>query len=106
MLMNDPMQNFDALIARLKWEKNDRRQNARLKAARRLRIICSGGAGTVSGMLIDLSKSGARLRPLGSRNLPSAFALQLQPDLVVPCEVVYQHDGYVGVKFLKRLERN
>ena len=59
-------------------------------------------AGAVSAMLVDLSKSGARLRVLGSKSLPSAFALELERDLIVPCEVVHQHDGHVGVKFQRR----
>lgn len=100
--MNDPMQNLNALIAQLTWEKNDRRRDARLKAASRLRIIFPGGTRSVSGILIDLSKSGARLRPLASQELPCEFALELQHDLIVPCKVVYQKDGHVGVKFLKR----
>ena len=100
--MDDPIQNLDAFIARLKSERKDRRQNARLKTARRIRIIFPGGAGAVSAMLVDLSKSGARLRVLGSKSLPSAFALELERDLIVPCEVVHQHDGHVGVKFQRR----
>ena len=104
--MNDPMQNLDALIARLKWEKNDRRRDTRLKAARRLRITYPGCTKAVFGMLIDLSRSGARLRPIGSKDLPSEFSLELQPNLIVPCKIVHQYDGHIGVKFRKRSERN
>ena len=104
--MNDPIQNLDALIARLKWEQNDRRRDPRLRATRRLRIIDPAGTKAISAMLIDLSKSGARLRSMASKDLPSEFNLELQPNLIVPCLVIYQNGGFAGVRFARRSGRN
>jgi hypothetical protein len=98
--MSDPMKKLDALILKLKWEKDDRRQNGRLKQARRLRIVCNNGAGTVSGMLIDLSTSGARLRAMSDTDIPDEIGLELEQGLVIPCKIVYRNDADLGVKFI------
>ena len=91
---------LDVLISQLKWEKDDRRHSGRLKQARRLRIVCNDGAETISGMLIDLSKCGARLRAMSDTEIPDELGLELEEGLVVPCKVVYRNDADIGVEFI------
>ena len=98
--MSDPMKNLDAFIARRKCEESNRRQTRRIKAAKQLRIVPNDGSEAIFGVLIDLSKSGARLRPMINKDIPDEFDLELEAGLSVPCKVVYRNDGAIGVKFI------
>jgi len=51
------------------------------------------------GFLLDLSKSGARLRPADATNLPDHFELEIEHDLRVSCKVVRRSDNEFGVSF-------
>lgn len=94
------MKNLDVFIARRNREESNHRQTGRIRAARQLRIVPNDGAEVIFGVLINLSKSGARLRPMVGKDIPDEFDLELEAGLRVPCKVVYRNDGAIGVKFI------
>jgi c-di-GMP-binding flagellar brake protein YcgR len=97
--MEDPIKRLDYAIAVLKGERENRRQDARVKTIRRCRIIFGEQAKAMRGFLIDLSKSGARLRPADATNLPDGFKLEIEHDLKIGCKVVHRCDNELGVSF-------
>ena len=97
--MEDPIKRLDYAIAVLKGKRENRRQDARVKSIRRCRIIFGEQAEAMRGFLIDLSTSGARLRPGDATKLPDCFELEIEHDLKVGCKVMHRCDDELGVSF-------
>ncbi len=97
--MEDPLKRLDYAIAVLKGEQENRRQDARVRTIRRCRIIFGERAEAMRAFLIDLSKSGARLRPADATNLPDCFELEIEHALKVGCKVRHRCDNELSVSF-------
>jgi hypothetical protein len=97
--MAHSFKRLDYAIAILKGERENRRKEARVKTLRRCRIIAGEEASAMRGFIIDLSKSGARLRPADITSLPDHFELEIEHDLRVSCKVVRRSDDELGVSF-------
>jgi len=50
--------------------------------------------------ILDISESGARLRPQEPVFVPDSFRLRLSPTLTIGCEVVHRSQGDIGVAFV------
>lgn len=98
--MADPMRKLDDLISVLKGERDERRQHQRARIMRRGKIAYGDGESAMRCFIIDISKTGARLRPAEVSELPDTFQLYIEHDLAIPCEVVYRGEDELGVSFL------
>ncbi|MDH3702417.1 MAG: PilZ domain-containing protein [Alphaproteobacteria bacterium] len=97
--MTDPLSRLDDFISVLKGERDERRGDERIRSLRRCRLIYGEGA-TMRCFVVDLSESGARLRPEDAVSLPEQFDLQLEHNLTVQCKVIHRDDTELGVTFL------
>ena len=98
--MSDPLRNLDDLISVLKGDRSERRIQPRVKSLRRGRIVYGEGASAMRCFIVDISESGARLRPAEPEELPDSFELHLEHDLSLPCDVVFRSESEVGVSFV------
>ena len=97
--MLDLLRNLDDLISVLKGDRSERRVQPRVKSLRRGRIVYGDNDSAMRCFIVDISESGARLRPAEPEELPDSFVLHLEHDLSLPCDVVFRGDSEVGVSF-------
>ena len=97
--MTDPLSRLDDFISVLKGERDERRSDERIRSLRRCRLIY-GEDSAMRCFVVDLSESGARLRPEDTSPLPDRFELQLEHNLTVQCQVVHRDDTELGVTFV------
>ena len=96
--MTDPLSRLDDFISVLKGERDERRGDERIRSLRRCRLIY-GEDTAMRCFVVDLSVSGARLRPEDVSLLPEKFDLQLEHNLTVRCKVVHRDETELGVTF-------
>ena len=97
--MGSPLERLDNMVAVLKGERRDRRKDARVRTLRRCRAFFGEQTKEMRCFLIDVSKSGARLRPVDAAALPEYFDLEIEHGLNVSCKVVRRSDIEVCVTF-------
>lgn len=97
--MADPLQNLDDLISVLKGDRSERRNHARVKALRRGRIVYGVEPNAMRCFIVDISTTGARLRPAETEDLPDSFELHLEHDLSLQCDVIFRSESELGVSF-------
>ncbi|NIY16299.1 MAG: hypothetical protein GWM98_16070 [Nitrospinaceae bacterium] len=52
--------------------------------------------------IVEISNSGARLRPTDALILPNEFTLKISPEQEVLCEAIRRSEFEIGVRFLSR----
>ena len=97
--MVSPLNKLDDLISVLKGDRDERRQNARIKALKRTRIVHGDENQGMRCFICDISATGARLRPADADAVPDRFLLQVEHDLSVICDVRYRSADEIGVSF-------
>lgn len=78
----------------------DQRFSKAIKALRKASISLDKGARTLDCSILEISDSGARLRPTAHVALPRSFRLRLTPSLTIGCEVAYRDKDDIGVTFV------
>jgi hypothetical protein len=77
----------------------DRRGAKRTRAIQKGTIIFDGGNCVQPCAILDISETGARLRPLDSVICPDRFQLRDHKSKLHECTVVWRHGTGMGVKF-------
>lgn len=77
----------------------ERRTSPRYNVLRRARIILPGGHCTLSCVLLDMSKDGARLRTDEWLTMPDSFELRLDDGNRRTAEVRYRNMELAGIRF-------
>ncbi len=78
----------------------ERRREPRIKTLKDGRILTRRLEGGIDCLILDISASGARLKPLRSFVAPKAFALVFPDGALRICETVWQGDVTLGVRYL------
>lgn len=78
----------------------DRRNARRFRAIQKGLIIFSGSRCDQPCAILDVSATGARLRPLDSVTVPDSFQLRDYKSATRNCVVVWRNGPTVGVKFV------
>jgi hypothetical protein len=87
----------------IECEMKERRRGTRIRAYKGARIILNNGRSTIDCVVVDQSRSGARLRVASSRDIPDAFDLLLVfEDIIRPCRVVWRTVHALGIAFQDR----
>ena len=86
--------------AAAKATKSDRRTSARRRTLQKAAILVDGRAELVDGMVLDMSDTGAKIRPGNMERLPARFELRCGYGRNYLCEVVRRSGFYLGVQFV------
>jgi CheY-like chemotaxis protein len=79
---------------------NERRNNARMKTLKAATIIYQFESCTMKCIILDISETGARLKPAEPVHLPGTFRLALDHGASFNCKVVRRMDDQMGVQFV------
>ena len=83
----------------------DRRNRARRPVQLAVWADPGGILPVIDCKVIDISEDGAQVVPLRGKELPDAFALQVDSSRIVgEAHVVWRGDHSVGVKFVSRVQ--
>jgi DNA-binding NarL/FixJ family response regulator len=80
--------------------RSDRRASPRRRTIRRASILVDGKSGIMDGMVLDMSETGAKIRPADIAGLPSRFELRCGFGQTYLCEIVRRSAFYLGVQFV------
>lgn len=78
----------------------NRRQAERRRKIQQAEIVFNGSHCVMSGTILDISESGAKIRPADVVNAPSKFELRVKYGPTFLCEVVRRSGLYLGVRFV------
>jgi two-component system cell cycle response regulator len=79
---------------------DERRGSERRRVVRAAEIIVDGEAGAISCVMIDISKTGARLRTPDGVSVPDRFRLSVEAmGIAASCEVRWRRANEIGVQF-------
>lgn len=82
-------------------DDSDRRKEPRQRTVRAAITSFEGQVSPIPCVLLDISKSGARLHAHEPAELPERFQLQIESDSTThTCEVVWRNGNEIGVKFV------
>jgi hypothetical protein len=82
-------------------ERQERRQSRRAKSIRGGQIVYQDGNCVMDCLILDLSDSGARIRPADLIKCPSSFTLRMTDGSARRCVVVRRSPSELGLRFLK-----
>jgi DNA-binding NarL/FixJ family response regulator len=80
--------------------RSDRRGSPRKRTIRRASIVVDGKAEVMEGMILDISETGAKIRPANIAELPPHFELRCGFGRAYRCEIVRRSAFYLGVQFV------
>jgi len=80
--------------------RSDRRSSARRRRLQKAAILVDGRATLVDGMVLDMSDTGAKIRPGNMARLPARFELRCGFGRTYKCQVVRRSGFYLGVQFV------
>ena len=80
--------------------RSDRRASPRIRTIRRASILVDGKSNIMDGMVLDMSETGAKIRPADIASLPSRFELRCGFGRSYRCEIVRRSAFYLGVQFV------
>ena len=83
-----------------KASKLERRTRDRRKLLGSGVISFAGGRSTMDCVVLDLSESGARIRPADAPTCPDEFLLDSKEVGRVSCEVMWRRNDLIGVRFV------
>jgi len=78
----------------------ERRGSPRRRTLLGAQIIFRGGICSMSGQILNISDTGALVRPVEMGLCPDKFLLRPRFDSPRQCEVVWRNDEVVGVRFV------
>jgi hypothetical protein len=78
----------------------DRRNARRFRAIQKGLIIFGGSRCDQPCAILDISATGARVRPLDSATVPDRFQLRDHKSSLRDCAVMWRHGATMGVKFV------
>ena len=81
-------------------EGPDCRQGARRRVLKSALIVFNGGHCTLGCQILDLSDSGAMIRPSDIFLCPGEFVLQPRVGAARDCEVVWRRSDKVGLQYI------
>lgn len=81
-------------------DSSDRRAAKRTRAIQKGLIIFKAGNCTQPCAILDISETGARLRPLDSVTVPERFQLRDHKSKIRECAVMWRQGATMGVEFL------
>lgn len=81
--------------------RSDRRASPRIRTIRRAAILVDGRDEIMDGMVLDMSATGAKIRPANIAGLPRRFELRCGYGRTYRCEVVRRSAFYLGVQFIE-----
>ena len=79
----------------------ERRRSPRHRTLQGAQIIFRDGLCSMSGHILNVSETGAMLRPLEMTLCPNKFVLRPRFDPARDCEVVWRKDDVLGVRFVQ-----
>jgi hypothetical protein len=97
--MDNLLKRLDYINAVFNGERKDCRNEIRLKTLRKCRVVFGEQLEGMNCFLMDISKSGARLRPADATKLPDRFDLEIEQDVRISCEVAHRTHNELGVAF-------
>lgn len=80
--------------------RQDRRNSSRRRTLQKASILIDGRAELFEGMVLDMSDTGAKIRPNNMAKLPERFELRCGFGRSYSCEVVRRSGFYLGVQFV------
>jgi two-component system nitrate/nitrite response regulator NarL len=80
--------------------RSDRRASPRKRTIKRASILIDGRPEVMNGMVLDMSETGAKIRPANMAQLPSRFELRCGFGRTYRCEIVRRSAFYLGVQFV------
>ena len=80
--------------------RSERRGSPRKRTIRRASIVIDGMAEVMEGTILDISETGAKIRPADIAAMPPRFELRCGFGRSYRCEVVRRSAFYLGVQFL------
>lgn len=83
----------------------ERRGSPRHRTLQRAQLTFRGGMCSMSAHILNVSETGALLRPLDMALCPNDFVLRPRFDPPHQCEVVWRKGEVLGVRFVYRRER-
>jgi hypothetical protein len=81
-------------------EGPDRRHGARRRVLKSALIVFNGGHCTLGCQILDLSHTGAMVRPSDIFLCPGEFVLQPRVGAARDCEVVWRKNDKIGVRYI------
>jgi DNA-binding NarL/FixJ family response regulator len=81
--------------------RSDRRASPRKRTLRRASILVDGKHEVIDGMVLDMSETGAKIRPANLAQLPARFELRCGFGRTYACEIVRRSAFYLGVQFVE-----
>ena len=88
--------------AAAKAARQDRRTATRRRTLQKASILVDGRTDLLDGMVLDMSETGAKIRPNNMTTLPARFELRCGFGRTYSCEVVRRSGFYLGVQFVGR----
>ncbi len=85
----------------LKSRLVERREKTRVPTAKQADILYCNRACRMACTVVDISRSGARLRPSEPMLLPNEIELHFAPNTNIKCEVIHRTGDEIGVHFLR-----
>jgi hypothetical protein len=81
-------------------KSGERRRASRIHVLKSATVVFSNGNCLMYCQVLDLTKTGARLKPADILLCPNEFTLKLHHGLVHDCEVKWRKGNILGVCFL------
>ena len=81
-------------------ERQERRQSRRAKSIRGAQIVYQNGNCVMDCLILDVSDTGARIRPADLIKCPPSFTLRMTDGSTRPCVVVRRSASELGLRFL------
>lgn len=100
ILLGEQIYIAGSRAAAAKATKSDRRASARRRTLQKAAILVDGRPELLDGMVLDMSDTGAKIRPGNMSRLPARFELRCGYGRSYRCEVVRRSGFYLGVQFV------
>ena len=98
--VHEPEHSINASAAFGRSDALDRRRGDRQTVLKSASIVFNGGHCTLSCHILDVSDTGARVRPSDVFLCPGEFTLQPRVGAARACEVVWRRNDKVGVRYI------
>jgi two-component system nitrate/nitrite response regulator NarL len=100
ILLGEKLYIAGSKAAAAKATRSDRRASLRRRTLQKASILVDGKTTVVDGMVLDMSDTGAKIRPTSMARLPARFELRCGFGRTFNCEVVRRSGFYLGVQFV------
>ena len=100
ILLGEQLYIAGSRAAAAKATRSDRRTSARRRTLQKAAILVDGRDEFLDGTVLDMSDTGAKIRPNNMAKLPARFELRCGYGRIYSCEVVRRSGFYLGVQFV------